>query len=123
MKLHADQNPSLNTITAYGDGYVEINGQRHTGPLVIRPEGDILVWDVETFDVLAAAHFEALLAHAPEVVILGTGPRQRFPHPRLTMALAQARIGVEVMATGAACRTYNILMSEDRKVLAALLPP
>jgi uncharacterized protein len=57
------------------------------------------------------------------VVIFGTGARQRFPHPRLVAPLARARIGVEVMATGAACRTYNILMGEGRRVVAVILPP
>jgi uncharacterized protein len=62
-----------------------------------------------------------LLELEAEIVILGTGPRQRFPHPRLTAALAQARVGLEVMSLQAACRTYNILVAEDRKVAAALL--
>ena len=75
------------------------------------------------FEALAGEHFEALLELEPELVILGTGARQRFPHPRLTVALSGARIGLEVMATGAACRTYNILMGEGRRVVAVILPP
>jgi len=122
MKLHADTHGSLNTVTAYGTGYVEINRQRFEGPVLVRPEGEVLPWGVAGFDALAHEHFEALLAHAPDVVLLGTGERQRFPHPRLTASLVQVRIGVEVMDTRAACRTYNILMSEGRRVLAALLP-
>jgi uncharacterized protein len=122
MKLHADTHGSLNTVTAYGTGYVEINRQRYEGPVLVRPEGEVLLWGVAGFDALAHEHFEALLAHAPDVVLLGTGERQRFPHPRLTAPLVQVRIGVEVMDTRAACRTYNILMSEGRRVLAALLP-
>jgi uncharacterized protein len=123
LKLHADLNPSLNTVTAYGEGWVEINRQRHEGPLLVRPEGEVLAWAVAGFEALAAEHFEALLEHAPEVVILGTGPHQRFPHPRLTASLARARVGIEVMATGPACRTYNILMGEGRRVVAVILPP
>jgi len=122
MKLHADTHGSLNTVTAYGTGFVEINRQRFEGPVLVRPEGEVLLWGVAGFDALAHEHFEALLAHAPDVVLLGTGERQRFPHPRLTASLARVRIGVEVMDTRAACRTYNILMSEGRRVLAALLP-
>ncbi len=57
----------------------------------------------------------------PEVVLLGTGTRLRFPHPRLTRALTDAGIGVEVMDTPAACRTFNILAAEGRKVLAAVI--
>ena len=123
LKLHADLNPALNTVTAYGDGWVEINRTRHEGALVVRPEGEILPWPVTGFDALESAHFEALLEHSPEVVIFGTGARQRFPHPRLVASLARVRIGVEVMATGAACRTYNILMGEGRRVVAVILPP
>ncbi len=123
MKLHADINPALNTVTAYGDGYIEVNRQRHEGAVLLRPEGEVLAWPAAGFEALAPEHFAALLEHGPEVVLLGTGARQRFPHPRLTAALAQARIGFEAMASGAACRTYNILMGEGRRVVAVILPP
>jgi uncharacterized protein len=122
MKLHSDINPALNTVTGYGDDYLEINRQRFTGALLVRPEGEVISWSPPGFDELAPEHFAELLALEPELVILGTGARQRFPHPRLTAPLAHARIGFEVMDTRAACRTYNILMSEGRKVLAAMLP-
>jgi uncharacterized protein len=87
----------------------------------VAPEQPVRDWNVENFAALSAAHFEALAAEAPEIVLLGTGSKQRFPHPRITGALMHARIGLEVMDTLAACRTYNILMSEGRRVLAALL--
>jgi len=121
MKLHADPQTALNTVTAYGPGYVEINRLRYEHALLVAPEGAVVAWDVDGFESLSYGHFERLLALAPEVVLLGTGERQRFPHPRLTAALAQAQIGVDVMDTHAACRTYNILMAEGRRVLAALL--
>ncbi|MFN7642059.1 MAG: Mth938-like domain-containing protein [Burkholderiales bacterium] len=122
MKLHANRDPALNTVTAYGPGWLEINARRYEHALLVQPEAPLEPWGPARFDELAAEHFEAILAHAPEVVLLGTGPAQRFPHPRLTAALTARRIGVEAMDTGAACRTYNILMAEGRKVLAALLP-
>ena len=122
MKLHADINTSLNTVTGYGAGYVEINRQRFTGAVLVQPEGEVRSWAADSFEALAAEHFAQLLEGTPELVILGTGERQRFPHPRLTVALAQARVGFEAMDTRAACRTYNILMHEGRKVLAAMLP-
>ncbi|MFO1199846.1 MAG: Mth938-like domain-containing protein [Burkholderiaceae bacterium] len=122
MKLHADNHGTLNAVTAYGPGFVEVNRRRHAGALIVRPEGEVLAWGVDGFEALSIAHFEALLEHAPEVVLLGTGARQRFPGPALWAGLARARIGVEAMDTGAACRTYNILMGEGRRVLAALLP-
>ena len=123
MKLQSDLNPSLNAITAYGPGYIEINRQRYDHPVLVQPEGPILTWDAASLEVLEESHFAAFLDFSPELVLLGTGERQRFPHPRLLAPLARVRIGLETMDTRAACRTYNILMSEGRRVLAALLPP
>lgn len=122
MKLHPDKATALNTFTGYGDGFVEVNAQRHDGALVMMPEGPVQAWPVDAFESLTAAHFDTLLALRPELVILGTGARQRFPHPTLLRALTAARIGVEAMDSRAACRTYNILMTEGRHVLVALLP-
>ncbi len=121
MKLHAAAPTTLNTVTAYGPGYVEINRRRYAHSLLVAPEGEIVAWDIDAFESLAPGHFEALLARGPELVLLGTGERQRFPPARLTASLAQARIGLDVMDTQAACRTYNILMMEGRRVLVALL--
>ncbi|HXF46496.1 MAG TPA: Mth938-like domain-containing protein [Burkholderiaceae bacterium] len=121
MKLHADPPTDRNTVTAYGPGYVEINKVRHERAVVLTPDRPISPWNVASFDALRAEDFAALLSFAPDVVLLGTGARQRFPHPRLLAPLARARIGLEVMDTQAACRTYNILMAEGRRVLAALL--
>ncbi len=123
MKLHAAAQTALNTVTAYGPGYVEINRQRYAHSLLIAPEGGIARWEVDAFEALGPAHFEALLAREPELVLLGTGERQRSPHPGLTTSLARARIGLDVMDTRAACRTYNILMMEGRRVLVAMLMP
>jgi len=78
-------------------------------------------WDVNGFDDLELAHFKRLQALQPELVILGTGLQQQFPDPQLCNPLIEARIGLEVMDRFAACRTYNILVAEGRKVLAALI--
>ena len=121
MKLHADTPTSLNTVTGYGPGFIEVNKSRHPGHLLLVPDAPALAWQTAGFDALRPEDFDILLALHPDVVLLGTGRRQRFPHPRLTAALARAGIGVEVMDTAAACRTYNILMSEGRRVLAAFL--
>jgi uncharacterized protein len=120
VKLHPAGASGLNSIHAYGEGYVMINGQRHESSLIVTPER-VLPWAVQSFDALKEDDFAALMQLGMEIVILGTGPRQRFPHPRLTGALAKGRIGVEVMDVQAACRTYNILVAEGRKVAAALL--
>ena len=123
MKLHSSRATALNTLTAYGEGWLEINAQRYPHAVLVRPEAPVQAWAPATFEALSAADFEVIAALAPEVVLLGTGARQRFPSPRLIAALSARRIGVEAMDTGAACRTYNILMTEGRAVLAALLPP
>ena len=120
MKLHASAPSALNTFSGYGDGFVVVNGQRHEHNLIVTPE-QLLPWNVASFDALSEADFEAILGLKPEILLLGTGARQRFPHPRLTQALLGKRIGVEAMDLQAACRTYNILVAEERKVAAALL--
>ena len=120
MKLHQAKTAGLNVFTGYGEGHVLINEARHDGNLLVTAE-EIHPWEVSDFDALQAAHFEQALPYKPEVVLFGSGAKLRFPHPRLTAALTNAGIGVEVMDTQAACRTYNILMAEDRKVLALLL--
>jgi uncharacterized protein len=120
VKLHASRPSGVNTITGYGEGYVMVNGERRASSLVVLADR-IEDWSVAAFDALTAEHFQFLRELDVEIVLLGTGPRQRFPHPRLTAALAQAGIGLEVMDVHAACRTYNILVAEERKVAAALL--
>lgn len=179
MKLHAITTEALNTVTAYGDGYLEINQVRHAHAVAFGPEGPVLTWQVASVDeltadlLLEAAGVIAAAASAaqanplggdmsgaaapstaasgapapgadtavpqapaapsprspappasvkPEVLLLGTGARQRFPSPAVLRPLLQAGIGVEVMDTQAAARTYNILMAEGRRVVAALLP-
>ena len=122
MKLHAQTPEGTNLFTAYGEGWFAVNGRRYAGSVLVVPESAVVPWGVETFDALTEADFERLLELEPELVLLGTGARQRFPHPRLTAPLARRQIGVEVMDTGAACRTYNILAGEGRRALAALLP-
>ena len=120
MKLHASVPSGANTITGYGEGYVMVNGERKDSSVVVLPDR-IEQWQAKQFSGLTAEDFVFLKNLGAEIVLLGTGPRQRFPHPRLTAALAQAGIGLEVMDLQAACRTYNILVAEERKVAAALL--
>ena len=120
MKFERETRAGVNFFTGYGEGYVLINGERHERSLIVAPER-VIAWDAASFEALREEHFAALAALGPEIVLLGTGPRLRFPHPRLTSPLSGARIGLEVMDLNAACRTYNILVSEDRRVTAALL--
>ncbi len=121
MKLHTSDTRQYQTVTGYDDSGVEINAVFFRHSLVVMPETAPQVWPVSSFEALTAEHFSLIDAHAPEVVILGTGQRQRFPHPRLTAGLAARRVGVEAMDNKAACRTYNILMAEGRRVALALI--
>ena len=121
MKLHASTTKQYQTVTGYDRSGVEINAQRHARSLLVMPETAPRDWPVAAFDQLSEANFAQILADAPDVVILGTGARQHFVHPRLTAALTMRRIGVECMDNQAACRTYNILMGEGRKVTLALI--
>jgi uncharacterized protein len=94
---------------------------RYETHVIVLPEGIIQDWDVPGYGGLTVRHFEYLVGLQPEIVLFGTGPTLRFPPPALSRPLAAARVGLEVMDTSAACRTYNILVAEGRRVLAALL--
>jgi len=121
LKLHLESPSALNTFTGYGQGYVMVNGARIERSVVVLPERLLPDWPPSTFDELAPEHFAALEGLGREIVLLGTGSQQRFPRPEILLPLLRAGVGVEVMDLQAACRTYNILMAEQRKVAAALL--
>lgn len=123
MKLHATSTQQYQTVTGYEVDSVDINAVRFTHSLLVLPEVAPLAWPVASFESLGADDFAAIEAQTPDVVILGTGSRQRFVHPKLLTGLTARRIGVECMDNQAACRTYNILMAEGRKVALALILP
>jgi len=108
-------------IEAYEHDRVRIAGRDYTGGVLISVDGITAGWGPDSPAGLAAEHLEPLLASRPQVVVLGTGRRQRFPDPSVYFMLLEQGIGVEIMDTGAACRTYNILAGEGRRVVAALL--
>lgn len=121
MKLHLAKLGDTKLFTAHGSDYVMVNGERYERSVVVLADAVREDWSVMNFDALTAEHFSYFLEMKPDVVLLGTGGSQRFAHPRLYRALTDAGIGVECMDTHAACRTYNILVAEDRKVVAAIL--
>lgn len=123
MKLHLSRNVLRNTFTAYGQGYVAVNGIRYEASLIVMPDRIAEDWKVRNIESLVQDDLAALAAMKPELVLLGTGDSLRFPNPRLLVDLTHARIGAEVMDTRAACRTYNILAEEGRNVAAALIIP
>ncbi len=120
MKLHADRS-SVQSITAYGDGWIAVDGESISSSVVIGSAGQRFAWPCTQFTDLGAAHFLQLAELDTELVIFGSGGALRFPTPAWLAPLMQRRIGLETMDTRAACRTYNILAGEGRKVVAALL--
>jgi uncharacterized protein len=121
MKLHLTQADGENLITAYSEQSISVNHQRFEHSLIVAPTQLISDWKTSAFKQLQESDFEKIASLKPEVVLLGTGKQHQFIHPRLIKALTEANVAVECMSTDAACRTYNILMSEGRKVVAALI--
>ena len=120
MKLHQTRALGRNLFTGYGPGYVSVNGIRWDNSLIVLADRTE-PWDVAGFEGLTEEVFARLAELPIELLLLGSGTRLRFPHPRLTQALMRAGIGLEVMDTPASCRTYNFLLEEGRRVGAALL--
>ncbi len=122
MKLQPDQF-NAPFINAYEPGWISVNGEKYTGALIVNSEQGCSPWSATYFVDLQADHFMELIQSRPELVIFGSGAQLRFPRPLWLAPLIQMGIGVETMDTPAACRTYNVLASEGRRVVAALLPP
>ncbi|AKJ29049.1 Mth938-like domain-containing protein [Caldimonas brevitalea] len=125
MKLQPDRIDSANVIGAHAADGVTINGQLHTSSVIVPWTGEVLPWPCSALEDLRAEHFEQVARLKPEVVLFGSGTRLRFVRPEALRPLVEAGIGMETMDTPAACRTYNVLVSEGRSVVAALLiqPP
>jgi uncharacterized protein len=121
MKFEREKADGKNLFTGYGEGYVAVNGARYTSSLVVSGERLVTDWPASSVGGLTADHLAAILELHPEVVLLGSGPRFAFPDPAALAPVYKAGIGVEVMDTPAACRTYNILIGEGRNVVAALV--
>ena len=121
MKFQLDEQQGGNSISRHDGQCVWVNGQPWRASLLVPWRGEVQDWALPSFEAFSEAHFEQILQHKPELVILGTVPKLRFTKPALYRSLIAAGIGMETMDLGAACRTYNVLASEGRSVLAALL--
>jgi uncharacterized protein len=119
MKFHL-QAPDANIVTGTGPGWIRVGADEYRENVVLLPDGIVKGWAPAGIDALTRDDFAALLGHKPEIVLIGTGATQRFLHPRILAPLTDARVGVETMDTRAACRTFNILVGEGRRVAAAL---
>jgi len=123
MKFQPDTTSGVNLITRQESGRIWVGATAHSHSLLVPLRGAVLDWQAADLASLGPEHFDRVLALKPEVVIFGSGAQLRFVSPALLRSLIDARIGVETMDTAAACRTYNVLASEGREVVAALLLP
>ena len=121
MKMALDNASGVNAIKSYEPGRVQIRERHFTSSLIVLPKQLLTDWQPRSAHQLCAADLQPILEHQPEVVIIGTGETQEFPDPAVFTTLMDLRIGFEVMSNGAACRTYNILLAEDRRAALALI--
>ncbi len=121
MRFAETDNSSGHLIEGYDAQSVHIDGHRYHASLILTPSQIIQPWEPARAADLTREHLDAILTLDPRIIILGTGVTQIFPDPDIYFWLLERGVGVEVMDTGAACRTYNILMSEDRRVAAGLI--
>ena len=121
MKLQSPDTAGLLAITSYDAGHIAVNGRRLTKSFLLTPQRLIENWLPDSLDGVTESDLQAVADLECPIVLLGTGARQRFPSPALLRPFIERRIGVEVMDSGAACRTYNVLMAEGRDVAAALI--
>jgi uncharacterized protein len=121
MKLTDDRIPGVNLVRSYSAGEVRVGDVVLRHSCLIKADELVRDWRPRSISELTLADLDPVLALDPEIVVLGSGSHQHFPDAQLLAALFSRGIGCEVMELGAACRTYNILVSEDRRVVAALL--
>ncbi|HXH54371.1 MAG TPA: Mth938-like domain-containing protein [Gammaproteobacteria bacterium] len=120
MQFTLDNGDAAFQIKAYEKGLITVNEHTYDCPILVMPTHLIAPWGPHFFEELAPAHFEMILPYNPKLVILGTGKQHRFLPALLYAALINNNIGVEIMDTKAACRTYTVLMAEGRDVVAGL---
>lgn len=121
MRLSLDRPRGVNLITAYAPGELRVGGQVLTGSALVSAGQIIPGWGVASIRDLSVERLAPAFELEPEILVLGTGERLVFPERALHAALLGRGIGIEVMDTGAACRTYNILVADERRVVAALI--
>jgi uncharacterized protein len=122
MRFHQDSGSPSNLIRSYGSGEITINDTAFHRPVIVSASAIEPGPEIDSAIELTVPHAAAVLALEPEVVLLGTGPKQSFPAPEFGAAFLRQGVGFEVMDTGAACRTFNVLVAEQRRVVALLIP-
>jgi uncharacterized protein len=122
MRLSLDSDPRINLVRRYDAGVIVIGEQRICRPCIVTPQQLLLDWSASSIGELSEAQLEPLWALRADIALLGAGERQEFPGAGIRAAFRARGIALECMNLGAACRTYNILASEARRVLAGLFP-
>jgi len=121
MNLYQQNTPGINTIRAFKQGKIKINDKSYDASLLVTAETIHENWAVNKTEDLTEETIGKLLALQPEIIIIGSGQQHQFLDPLLALAATQEGVGIEIMTTEAACLTYNVLLGEDRRVLAALI--
>jgi len=121
MKLRVAATEGQNTFTAYGDGYVSVNAVRYTSNVLVLPDRIVPEWTQSTLSTMRVEDFALLAGLDADIILLGTGKLALFPAPELRRPFVEKQKGLEVMDIQAACRTYNVLISEGRRVAAGLI--
>lgn len=121
MKFHLIQSDNKNLITGYDLNWVEVNQERHQTSLIITPNQLLLEWPVKSIKDIKENSFEAIESFNIEIILLGTGNIQEHLEPKILEYFSKKNMAVECMNNQSACRTYNILANEERKVLLALM--
>ena len=120
MQFTLETPSQVNVVRAYSRSELRIGETRVRTSCIVTADRLITDWAPQSFQALEPEHLMALLSLEPQIVLLGTGPQQRFPCPAIRSALSERGVGLEAMDLGAACRTFNILVQEERRVAAAL---
>jgi len=121
MKFSEDYAIGTNVIRSFSDATIDINSTTYSNSLVVGNQLLLDNWGISQIEEMTPSHWQALLDYKPEVIIIGTGKSLVFPHPSSYALLVESGIGVEFMDSAAACRTYNVLVSEDRSVIAGII--
>lgn len=123
MDFLQNQGPQHQIISAYDENSVVINGSRFSQSLLLLPDSAHQFWEIHDFENLKKEDFLPVINAKPELLIIGTGVQQRFVAPKLMAELVAEKIGIEYMNNQAACRTFNLLLAEGRRVALALFMP
>lgn len=122
MKIELDlTEQSNNRIDSYHKGHIIINGESYSSSLIVTPTQLITHWEPKSCSDFASQHFAQITSLKPEIILIGTGQHSIFPPQELLLPILEMNIGLEIMDTGAACRCYNLLMNEGRKIAAGLI--